>query len=137
MDEIINYRDLPEDEKDNVLNQLFSIGFCPAWGGVKDMKQEMEKSVDGRLPQYAFVRRDGELIGYLFLIAQAEKTNRVFPWWAVDNSDELPLATDIRLLEYGVNLCEKAGCCVLAERLKAQIENHKKGIGRRPEALSR
>lgn len=101
------------------------------------MQQEMEKSVEGRLPQYVFARRDGALIGYLFLIAQAEKTSRVFPWWAVDNADELPLATDIRLLECGVRLCEKAGCFVLAERLKAQLENHKKGIGRRPEALSR
>lgn len=137
MDEIINYRDLPQDEKDKVLSRLLGIGFCPAWGGVKDMKREMEKSVEGRLPQYVFVRRNGELIGYLFLIAQAEKTSRVFPWWAVDNSDELPLATDIRLLEYGVSLCEKAGCFVLVERLKAQMENHKKGVGRRPEALSR
>ncbi len=137
MDEIINYRALPQGEKDKILNQLFGIGFHPAWGGVKEMKQEMEKSVDGRLPQYAFVRRGGEPIGYLFLIAQAEKTSRVFPWWAVDNADELPLATDIRLLEYGVALCEKAGCFALAERLKAQIENHKKGIGRRPEALCR
>lgn len=79
VDEIINYRDLPQDAKDNVLNQILSIGFCPAWGGVKEMQQEMEKSVEGRLPQYVFVRRDGALIGYLFLIAQAEKTSRVFP----------------------------------------------------------
>ena len=86
---------------------------------------------------YIFVRRSGEFIGYMFLIAESEKSSKVFPWWAVDNSDELPLATDIRLLQFGIELCEKSECFQLAERLQHQLECHKKYIGRRTEEMSR
>ena len=79
----------------------------------------------------------GEFIGYMFLIAESEKSSKVFPWWAVDNSDELPLATDIRLLQFGIELCEKSECFQLAERLQHQLECHKKYIGRRTEEMSR
>lgn len=136
-DEIINYHDLAEHEKEKVLSQLAKIGFRTVYGSVEDMKREMEKSSDNSLPQYIFARRDGELIGYMFLIAEVEKTSKVFPWWAVDNSDELPLETDIRLLQLGIEVCEKAECFRLAERLKNQLAEHKKYIGRRPEELSR
>ena len=46
--------------------------------------------------------------------------------------DELPIVADLRLLQYGVSLCTRAGCLKLAERLKMQMENHRNGIGRRP-----
>ena len=137
MDEIVNYRALSEAEKDPLLNQLKTVGFFPAYGGIKSMKREMEQSTDGTLPQYVFVRRNGQLIGYMFLIAEAEKSSKVFPWWAVDNADELPLETDINLLQYGVTLCQKAGCLKLADRIRSQIERHAQGIGRRSESLRR
>ena len=136
-DEIVNYRDLSEREKDKAIHQLEGLGFIPAYGGIKQMKVEMEKSQGYALPQYIFVRRNGELIGYMFLIAENETSSRVFPLWAVDNSDELPLATDIRLLEFGIELCKKSERFQLAERLHQQLENHRKYIGRRPEKLSR
>ena len=137
IDEIINYHDLSEQEKDKAISQLEELGFTPACGGINRMKNEMEKSQGNTLPQYIFVRRNGEFIGYMFLIAESEKDNKVFPWWAVDNSDELPLATDIRLLQFGIEICKKAECFQLAERLQCQLENHKKYIGRRPEEVSR
>lgn len=133
MDEIINYLDLPENEKDRCLAELMATSFGPNHGDIGSIKDEMEKSERGRLPQFVFARRDGRVTGYMFLIAEKEKYSRIFPWWAVDNADELPLETDLRLLEYGIKLCSEAGCLKLAERLKAQIENHSRGIGRRPE----
>ena len=137
MDEIINYRNLSDKEKDKTLSQLIEIGFCPAYGGITSMKREMGKSIEGTLPQYVFVRREGELIGYMFLIAEKEHYSRVFPWWTVDNSDELPLETDIRLLQYGIELCVEANCLKLADRIHSQMKDHKNGIGRRPKHLSR
>lgn len=35
MERIINYRDIPTDKKNDVLNVLEQIGFFPAYGGVK------------------------------------------------------------------------------------------------------
>ena len=124
-------------DRDKALRQLNGLGFTPAYGSISCMKNEMEKSKGHTLPQYIFVRRSGEFIGYMFLIAESEKSSKVFPWWAVDNSDELPLATDIRLLQFGIELCEKSECFQLAERLQHQLECHKKYIGRRTEEMSR
>lgn len=137
MDEIINYRDLSDEEKNKALSQLIEIGAFPACSGFESIKQEMDKSTDIILPQYILVRRKSRLIGYMFLIAEKEDSSRTFPWWAADNSDELPLETDIRLLQYGIELCVKAGCFQLADRLRIQSANHQKYIGRRPEELSR
>ena len=72
-DEIINYHDLSEHEKDKALRQLNGLGFTPAYGSISCMKNEMEKSKGHTLPQYIFVRRSGEFIGYMFLIAESEK----------------------------------------------------------------
>ena len=101
------------------------------------MKKEMEKSQTGAFPQYFFVFRDDRLIGYMFLIAEKEKYCKAFPWWAVHNSDELPLEISIQLLEYGISLCLEYNYSNLANRLKLQLESQKKGIGRRPENLCR
>lgn len=137
MVKIINYLELPNDAKDTILQQLFHVGFCPAYGNQKTMKKEMDKTRKGALPQYLFVLRDDKLIGYMFLIAEQENYCKAFPWWAVDNSDELPLETSIQLLEYGIQLSSKCSCPKLADRLKIQLESQKKGFGRRPENLCR
>ena len=136
MDEIINYRDLDESEKEQCLNELIKTSFRYPDKNVKDIKAEMEKSKEGSLPQFVFVLRDKKVIGYMFLIAEKENTSKIFPWWAVDNSDELPIETDIRLLQYGVSLCTQAGCLKLANRLEMQMENHRNGIGRRQREFS-
>ena len=136
MDEIINYRDLDECEKLQCLNELIKTLFSCPGSDVKDIKAEMDKSQEGSLPQFVFVRRDKKVIGYMFLISEKENTGKIFPWWAVENSDELPIETDLRLLQYGVSLCTRAGCLKLADRLEMQMENHRNGIGRRPSEFS-
>lgn len=136
-DEIINYLVLSENEKDQAIHQLNKFGFVSPCDNIDLIKKEMEKSRGHTLPQYIFVRRNREFIGYMFLIAECENNSTVFPWWAIDNSDELPLKTDIRLLQFGIEVCKKAECFQLAERLQHQLENHKKYIGRRPEVTSR
>ena len=68
MEQIINYRDIPTDKRIDILNALERIGFFPAYGGVRTMQQIMEKSVPGSGPQFYFVFRENELIGYNFLI---------------------------------------------------------------------
>ena len=54
MERIINYRDIPTDKKNDVLNALEQIGFFPAYGGVKTMQRVMEKSVPGSGPQFYY-----------------------------------------------------------------------------------
>ena len=51
------------------------------------MLRIMNQSVDGNGPQFYFVFRDMELIGYLFLTGD-EKRYRALPWLAVGNEDE-------------------------------------------------
>ena len=136
MDEIINYRDLDERERIQCLDELIKTLFRYPDKNAKDIKAEMDKSKDGSLPQFVFVRRDKKVIGYMFLIAEKENASKIFPWWAVDNSDELPIETDLQLLQYGVSLCTHAGCLKLANRLEMQMENHRNGIGRRPPEFS-
>lgn len=79
MERIINYRDIPTDKKNDVLNALEQIGFFPAYGGVKTMQRVMEKSVPGSGPQFYFVFREDKLIGYNFLIGDT-KRYKAFPW---------------------------------------------------------
>ncbi len=90
MEQIINYRDIPTDKRIDILNALERIGFFPAYGGVKTMQQIMEKSVPGSGPQFYFVFRENELIGYNFLIGDTKKY-KAFPWLAISNMDEQKL----------------------------------------------
>lgn len=128
METIINYLDIPHKERDNVLEQLLHIGFCPAYGKQKTLKKEMEKSQKDKFPQYIFVFQDNVLIGYSFLIGEKEHICKPFPWWAIDNSDELPLETAIHLLEYAIRLSAKCGYPILADRLKIHLETLKSRI---------
>ena len=137
MERILNYLDLPPQERDAVCKQLRSLGCSPAHGTRRTMKKEMEKSRPGPLPQYLFLFRDHTLIGYLFLIAEKEGFCRAFPWWAVHNADELPRNTALSFLAHGIQLSLDCGCPTLANRLQAQLEDQKKGIGRRPEEACR
>ena len=128
MERILNYLDLPPQERDAVCKQLRSLGCSPAHGTRRTMKKEMEKSRPGTLPQYLFLFRDDALIGYLFLIAEKE---------GACNADELPRNTALSFLAHGIQLSLDCGCPTLANRLQAQLEDQKKGIGRRPEEACR
>ncbi len=137
MDEIINYLQLSKKERRHLPAQLSAVGFCPARGGYLALRRALERSRPGMLPQFLLVRRSGVLIGYLFLIAEQENTSRVFPWWAVDNADELPLSTSLALLQQGEALCRDCGAHQLAQRMALQAQRHRQGIGRRPDARCR
>jgi len=39
MEQIFNYRDIPTDQRLDILNALAQIGFFPAYGGVKTMQR--------------------------------------------------------------------------------------------------
>ena len=133
MERIVNYLDMSINEKKTLFDSLFLIGFCPAYGNKTTMLREMDKSKPNCLPQYLFVFRDAALIGYMFLIGEKEGISKVFPWWAVDNADEIPLKIAVELFEIGTTMCDKFGCFALAERLRKTLVNQKKGIGRRAE----
>ena len=122
MDRIVNYLEIPEEEKEQILEQLLRLGFCPAYGKRRTLKREMEKSRKGSLPQYLFLFREEELIGYSFLIGEKEDISRVFPWWAVDNSDVLPTESAVQLLEEAVRISTECGCPALAKRLRGNLE---------------
>lgn len=133
MERIVNYLDMSVDEKNVLFDSLFMIGFRPAIGNKKTMQKEMDKSKPHCLPQYLFVFRDTELIGYMFLMGEQEGISKAFPWWAVDNADEIPLKSAVELLEIGITMCDEFGCFTLAERLRKTLVNQKQGIGRRVE----
>ncbi|MGN0629141.1 MAG: hypothetical protein ACI4IW_05895 [Oscillospiraceae bacterium] len=96
----------------------------------------MDKSVERKLPQFYFVFRDSALIGYMFLIGD-EKRFRAFPWFAVDNMDELQLRLAEPLTEIAVQAWNDAGKILIAENFKLRLKDYKKGIGRRSEEESR
>lgn len=136
MERIVNYLDIPEEKRDAVMLSLPSLGFIsPA--GLDAAKAEMDRSRKDSLPQFLFVFRDEELIGYQFLIAEKEHTSKAFPWWAVGNPDELPITLAVTLLEESIRLSTAYGCLKMAKGLNVLLENNKKGLGRRPEHLCR
>ena len=111
--------DLPPDQLDAALRQLMDgLGFCPAWGGIAALKREMQRSRPGALPQFLFSWEDGKWTGYLFLIAQRERSNRALPWWAAHNADVLPRRTALPLMRAGLAVCRACGASALEERLK-------------------
>ena len=91
MDEVIlNYIELSEEQRKNALMNLKNIGFYPAYGTEQTMKNIMDKSIVDEMPQFYFVFRKEQLIGYLFIIGDTQKY-RPFPWLAISNVDELPM----------------------------------------------
>lgn len=114
MEQIINYRDIPTDKRLDILNALERIGFFPAYGGVKTMQQIMEKSVPGSGPQFYFVFRENELIGYNFLIGDTKKY-KAFPWLAISNMDEQKLAVCEELMKIQIAFFEELGMQKIAD----------------------
>ena len=77
MEQILNYRDMSEEQRALALNSLSSIGFYPAYGKIKTMQRVMEKSVPGSGPQFYFVFREDKLLGYNFLIGDTKRYKTV------------------------------------------------------------
>ena len=133
MEQIINYRDIPTDKRIDILNALERIGFFPAYGGVRTMQQIMEKSVPGSGPQFYFVFRENELIGYNFLIGDTKKY-KAFPWLAISNMDEQKLTVCEELMKIQIAFFEELGMQKIADHCVRIMEDYRKGIGKRKES---
>jgi len=131
VEKIVNYRDIPVDERASVAHALFSLGFYPP-DGVQAQKERMDRGESDALPQYLLVFRDEKLIGYSFLYGETSPNQ--IGGGGQTNADELPLPLAIRLLEETIALEEKFGCHKLANVTRHFLENQKRGLGRRNDA---
>jgi len=144
MEQILNYQDMSPEQRESALNALSSIGFLPAYGKIRTMQRVMDKSVGNKMPQFYFVFRDMELIGYMFLIGN-NKMIRAFPWLAVDNLDELPMRIVEPLVDIAIKTWNNEGGSIInadgsvteksliAQSYKQRLSDYKCGIGRRNE----
>lgn len=73
------------------------------------MQQIMEKSVPGSGPQFYFVFRENELIGYNFLIGDTKKY-KAFPWLAISNMDEQKLTVCEELMKIQIAFLKNSEC---------------------------
>lgn len=136
MEQIINYREIPIDRRLDVLNSLLDIGFTPAYGGVKIMKRIMDKSIPEVRPQFYFVFRENELIGYQFLIGDEEKY-KTFPWLAISNMDEQKYALCEKMMDLQIDFFENLGMDKMVENCTQIMKGYSKGIGKRKESECR
>lgn len=144
MERFYNYRNMSLEQRESALISLSSICFLPAYGSIKTMRRIMDKSVGEKMPQFYFVFRNKELLGYMFLIGDNRRF-RAFPWLAIDNLDELPMRVVEPLMDIAIkawnnedgdiinadgSITEKS---LIAQSYKQRLENYKHGIGRRIE----
>ena len=131
MEKIVNYLDIPEEKRMDVLQALMrDTGFWTR-DSLKALKEKMDGAVRDALPVYRFVFRGENLIGYSFLYGETPPNQ--IGGGAVNNMDELPLALAIRVLEEDIAIWEQHGCDRMATAFRMLVENQKKGIGRRAE----
>lgn len=137
MDEqILNYLEMSEEQKEKSLRDLKRVGFFPAYGKEKTMKKIMDKSVIGEMPQFYFVFRKEQLIGYMFVIGDTQKY-RAFPWLAISNVDELPMRVTEPLMKIQIEAWRSIGNENMADFLRKQFTDYEHGIGHLPENLCR
>lgn len=136
MEQIINYRDIPIDKRANVVKALENIGFVPAFGSVKTMLRIMEKSVPETGPQFYFLFRKNELIGYQFLIGD-EKKYRAFPWLVISNMDEQKMVLCEKMMKLQIAFFESLGMYKMVEHSDEILEYYRNGIGKRKESECR
>lgn len=132
MERIFNYLDMSEKQRRLALNSLSSIGFYPAYGKIKTMQRIMNKSLAGEIPQFYFVFRDNVLIGYMFIIGDAQKF-RAFPWIEINNLDELPMHLTESLMKIAIDIYKNTGNVMQVIYHESMLEDYRKGIGHRKE----
>lgn len=142
MEQIYNYRNMSLEQRESALISLSSIGFLPAYGSIKTMRRIMDKSVGEKMPQFYFVFRNKELLGYMFLIGD-NRLFRAFPWLAIDNLDELPMRVAEPLMDIAVEAWTNEGGSIIgedgsvteknliAQGYKQRLKDYRNGIGRR------
>lgn len=135
-EQILNYTDMSEAQRAHALKNLKNIGFYPACGKEPTMKKIMDKSIAGKMPQFYFVFRKDQLIGYQFLIGDAKKY-KPFPWLAISNVDELPMRVTRPLMEIAIEAWKQTGNTQMVKFLQSQLTDYEQGIAHRPENLCR
>ena len=133
---ILNYIDMSEEQRINALKDLKNIGFYPAFGTEQTMKKIMDKSIIDKMPQFYFVFRKEQLIGYLFISGDTHKY-RPFPWLAISNVEELPMRITKPLMKIHIEAWEKTNNVTMADYLRRQLIEYKNGVGHLPENLCR
>ena len=98
------------------------------------MQRIMEKSVPNSGPQFYFVLRENQLIGYNFLIGDTRKY-KAFPWLAIGNMDEQKLTVCEELMKLQITFFQELGMHDIAGHLldswkitEKELENEKKAI---------
>ena len=92
-----------------------------------------EKTFAGSGPQFYFVFRENELIGYNFLIGDTKKY-KAFPWLAISNMDEQKLTVCEELMKIQIAFFEELGMQKIADHCVRIMEDYRKGIGKRKES---
>ena len=87
----------------------------------------------GSGPQFYFVFRENELIGYNFLIGDTKKY-KAFPWLAISNMDEQKLTVCEEMMKIQIAFFEKLGMQKIADHCVRIMEDYRKGIGKRKES---
>ena len=89
------------------------------------MQQIMEKSVPGSGPQFYFVFRENELIGYNFLIGDTQKY-KAFPWLAISHMDEQKLTVCEEMMKIQIAFFEKLGMQKIAAVSYTHLDVYKR-----------
>ena len=83
-------------------------------------------------PQFYFVFRGDELIGYNFLIGDSKKY-KTFPYLAIGNPDEQKLAVCEEMMKIQIDFFEGLGMKKIADHCAVTMEDYRKGVGKRKE----
>ena len=139
MEQIYNCQALSGEQRARVLGAL--PDFFPLHQA-KALQSAMSQSAGEQMPQFYVVLREGELMGYLFLIGDTRRFPAL-PWLAVDNLNELPMRVVEPLSAIAIEAWSNeednsiAANAWVAQHYWQRLENYRLGIGRRPGEASR
>lgn len=112
---VINYLDI--ENRSKLIEDLLKTELNICDRNKEKLILHFEKTRRRSLPQYLFLFKNEDCIGYFFLIGESN-TNRYFPWLAVTNADSLPKEAAELLYASAVQICEDLNEFELANRLK-------------------
>lgn len=118
---IRNSLDMTRAEREEALQEVLALGFCPGGGaGAAELQAAVQAARAGSLPQFLFLFEGERLRGYCFCIAEREGYSPVLPWWAVHNAEELADELARPLLRAGAERSAACGAAELSRRLRGE-----------------
>ena len=118
---IRNSLDMTRAEREEALQEVLALGFCPGGGaGAAELAAAVQAARAGSLPQFLFLFEGERLRGYCFCIAEREGYSPVLPWWAVHNAEELADELARPLLRAGAERSAACGAAELSRRLRGE-----------------